>query len=273
MDLEIKMKKLEDYLRGLGSVAVAFSGGTDSAFLLKIAHNVLGEDVIAVTVNSCQFPESEFKEAEDFCRQEKIKQISFSTDEFSIKGFSKNPPDRCYLCKKNFLTRILDIAKEEGIPYVAEGSNMDDNNDYRPGLMAVSELGVKSPLREALLYKDEIRLLSKKTGLKTWDKPSFACLYTRFSYGEDLSREKTSMVEKAEKLLAGYGFRQVRVRVHGNLARIEVLPEDIEKLADTRLRLAITEKFRQYGFDYVALDMEGYRTGSMNGTLNITTHG
>lgn len=265
--MENKLDVLKEYLKGLGSVAVAFSGGVDSTFLLKVSHDVLGNNAAAVTIRSCTFPEREFKEAQDFCEKEGIKQIVIDSNELEIEGFSHNPKNRCYLCKSNMLSKALKAAGENDLKYVAEGSNMDDNGDYRPGLQAVKELGVKSPLREAGLTKEEIRQYSKAMGLKTWDKPSFACLSSRFVYGEEITEEKLSMVDKAEQFLYEMGFGQFRVRLHGNMARIEVLPEDIEKIAAEETRSEIVKRFKELGFSYITLDLKGYRSGSMNETL------
>lgn len=265
--IQEKYQVLKDKLSALGSVAVAFSGGVDSTFLLKTAHDVLGERAIAVTASSCSFPERELREAKEFCRQQGIEHIICRSEELDIEGFRQNPKNRCYLCKHELFEKIWIIARERGIHAVAEGSNLDDNGDYRPGLIAVKELGVASPLREAGLNKEEIRQLSRELGLPTWNKQSFACLSSRFVYGETISEEKLGMVDRAEQLLLDMGFHQVRVRIHGTIARIEVLPEELEKLVQEDYRKKIYESLKAFGFTYVTMDLGGYRTGSMNETL------
>ena len=270
MNIDEKYQKLQEYLKSLGSVAIAFSGGVDSTFLLKTAHDVLGSRAIAVTARSCSFPERELREARKFCEEQGITHVICDSEELNIEGFRKNPVNRCYLCKRELFEKIWAIARENHLETVAEGSNTDDNGDYRPGLIAVAELNVKSPLREAELCKEEIRELSRRMGLSTWDKQSFACLSSRFVYGETIDEKKLGMVDQAEQLLLDLGFRQVRVRVHGMMARIEVLPEELPRIVEKNFREQITGKFRDLGFSYVTLDLVGYRTGSMNETLEKT---
>jgi uncharacterized protein len=267
-ELKAKLKKLEEYLRELGSLAVGFSGGVDSCLLLEVSRKVLGDRVIAVTAADSSVPERELKEAEEFCKERGIKHIVCNVDPMKNEEYRKNGPDRCYFCKREIFTEIKRIAGENGIEYAAEGSNMDDLGDYRPGLKAVEELDVKSPLREAGLYKSDIRLLSKAMGLPTWSKPAYACLASRFVYGEEITEEKLHMIDRAEQFLIELGFLEERVRMHGNIARIEVPAADIVRLASDEVRTSVYEEFKKLGFLFVTLDMKGYRTGSMNATLN-----
>ena len=259
-----KYQALLEYLESLGSVAVAFSGGVDSTFLLHAAQDALGGNVVAVTFTSPLFPERELKEAAAFCKAAGIRQVMVGSRELEIEGFAHNPTTRCYLCKRELLGKIGQVAQAEGAAAVVEGSNVDDEADYRPGLQAVAELGIKSPLRAVGLTKAEIRDLSCGFGLPTWDKQSFACLATRFPYGDQISEAKLQMVDKAEQLLFDLGFRQARVRIHGNLARIEILPEEFSRFMEEDVRIRVDAAFREYGFAYVTLDVKGYRTGSMN---------
>lgn len=266
-----KYQSLQIYLKSLGSVAVAFSGGVDSTFLLQTAADVLGDNVIAVTASSCSFPKRELEEAKKFCAEKGIRHIIVRSEELDIEGFRQNPKNRCYLCKHELFEKILKIAQENSIASVAEGSNMDDNGDYRPGLAAVKELGITSPLRHAQLFKSEIRLLSREMGLPTWNKQSFACLSSRFVYGETINEERLGMVDQAEQVLLDMGFHQVRVRIHGQdksvIARIEILPEEFSFLMQEENRIRIYSRLREVGFTYITLDLGGYRTGSMNETF------
>jgi uncharacterized protein len=265
--LGTKLDKLKQYLSELESVAIAFSSGVDSTFLLKVAHEVLGDKVIAVTASSCSFPKRELEEAKAFCEQESIRHFICESEELEIEGFSHNPKNRCYLCKKELFEKIGEIAVQNNIKFIAEGSNLDDNGDYRPGLQAVAELGVKSPLRFAELTKQDIRELSKEMDLPTWSKQSFACLSSRFVYGETITKEKLSMIDQAEQLLLDLGFHQVRVRIHGMIARIEVIQEELERILQEEIRNKIITSFEKLGFTYVTMDLKGYQTGSMNKTL------
>lgn len=261
-----KLEKLKKYLKTLGSVAVAFSSGVDSTFLLKVAHDVLGDNAVAITLNASNFPRQEIENSKVFCKKEGIRHFQCEFNPLQIEGFADNPPDRCYICKKEIFSQIMELAKENGITNVVEGSNMDDNGDYRPGLKAIKELKVLSPLQVAELTKAEIRELSKDMGLDIWDKPSKACLASRFVYGEEITVEKLEMVEQAEQLLTDLGYVQSRVRIHGELARIEILPEHIERFMRYH-KESVYKKLKEIGFLYVTLDLEGYRTGSMNERL------
>lgn len=263
-----KYNELKSMMNGFGSVAVAFSGGVDSTFLLYAAKEALGDQVIAVTAQSCSFPKRELNEAKAFCGERQIRHFICESEELDIEGFSHNPKNRCYLCKHELFEKIQKIAEQEKITAIVEGSNLDDNGDYRPGLQAVAELGIKSPLRQIGFTKNDIRTLSRYLELPTWDKQSFACLSSRFVYGETISKEKLGMVDRAEQLLLDLGFHQVRVRIHGTMARIEVLPEEFVKLIAEDTRAKIITSFREYGFTYISMDLIGYRTGSMNEVID-----
>ncbi len=266
-ELQEKLAKLEEYIRELGSLAIGFSGGVDSSFLLAVAHEVLGDNVIAVTGADASVPEREVNEAIAFCKERGIRHIICKVDPLQEEGYRNNSPDRCYYCKHGIFTEVKRIADEYGIKYMAEGSNMDDIGDYRPGLRAAAELSVKSPLREARLNKSEIRIISRAMGLPTWSKPAYACLASRFVYGEEITEKKLHMIDRAEQFLIEHGFFEERVRMHGNIARIEVPPLDITRLAADGVREEVYEELRKIGFLFVTLDLKGYRLGSMNATL------
>ncbi|APC40433.1 ATP-dependent sacrificial sulfur transferase LarE [Clostridium estertheticum] len=268
MELEMKFQKLKDNIQGLKSVAIAYSGGVDSTFLLKVAADVLGNKVIAITAKSTTYPEREFKEAVKYIEDIGAKHIVIISEELEIEGFAKNPIDRCYFCKKELFSKVRKVADDNNINAVLDGSNADDVSDYRPGMKAANELRVISPLKDAFLTKDNIRELSKRLGLPTWNKPAFACLSSRFPYGNEITVEKLSMVERAEQFLLDLGFRQIRVRHHGDIARVEVNAEERNKFFSTEMMDKVANELKSIGFKYVTLDLLGYRTGSMNEVLS-----
>ena len=262
IELSEKLTRLKNFLRSLEAVAVAFSSGVDSTFLLKVAHDTLGDKVLALTATNAFVPQSELEAAKKFCAAENIRQIIFETDILNVAGVRENPIDRCYICKRELFGNFKRIAAENNFAHVVEGSNTDDVSDYRPGMRALTELKILSPLRVAELNKSEIRELSRAMNLPTADKPSMACLASRFVYGETLTAQKLAAVEAAENFLHAAGFNQLRVRVHGNIARLELMPEDFERLI--KIRGSVVEKIQSLGFDYVTLDLQGFRSGSMN---------
>ncbi|WP_238902104.1 ATP-dependent sacrificial sulfur transferase LarE [Clostridium sp. YIM B02506] len=267
MLLDEKLELLKDIIRKKGSAAVAFSGGVDSTFLIRVAKEVLGDKLIAVTATSSTYPERELNEAIKYAKDFGVKHIIISSEELDIEGFASNPKNRCYYCKKELFTKVKEVALENGVEYVFDGSNLDDNGDYRPGMLAAKELLVISPLKEAGLSKKDIRDLSKEYGLETWNKPAFACLSSRFPYGNKITLPKLKMIDQAEQFLLDMGIRQVRVRHHGEIARIEVAPEEREKFFNIEFMDKISSKFKEIGFIYTTLDIAGYRTGSMNEVL------
>ena len=251
----------------MARILLAFSGGVDSTFLLKIAHEELGEGALAVTAVSPIHPTEDYESACRIACSFKIKHLVIETNELNNSTFCSNPPDRCYFCKKGLFQTLHTIARQERIAFVIDASTIDDLSDFRPGRTAAREEGIRSPLIEAQLTKKEIRTLSQKMRLPTWNKPSMACLASRFPYGEFITLEKINRVARAEKFLRGFGFDQVRVRSHDNLARIEVDAEHIQKLTNPDFREKINNELKRLGFIYVTIDLEGYRTGSQNEAL------
>jgi uncharacterized protein len=262
--LHEKYDKLKSILAEMGSVLVAFSGGVDSTFLLKVAHDVLGDRACAITATSPTYPESEFRSSVELARLIGVRQIVVESNELEIPGFAANPKDRCYHCKRELFRHCAERGAELGYAAIADGSTTDDLNDYRPGRRALAELAVRSPLLEAELAKAEIRMLSRELGLPTWDKQAYACLASRFPYGVEITPERLGMVERCEEFLKEAGIRTYRVRYHGETARIEVAEEEMPLFLETAFRKALLDFFREAGFVYVALDLQGYRTGSMN---------
>lgn len=248
---------------------VAFSGGVDSTFLLSVAGEVLGDRVLAVTVSAPFIPSWEVSEARQFTSRLGIEHLVIETGDEGLEEIRDNPPDRCYICKKSIFTRIIDIAADKDFKCVIEASNVNDSDDYRPGLKALRELDVMSPLMEAEFTKKDIRAASKEMGLETWRKPALACLATRIPYGEELTPEKLEQISEGERYLMSLGFEACRLRYHSGVARIEVPPEEIERFLESPMRETIVEHLKSLGFLYITVDLEGYRTGSMNEELDI----
>ena len=246
------------------SVLIAYSGGVDSAFLLKVAHDVLGERVVAATALSPTYPHGEMEEAKETAGALGARHVIVTTDELSDPIFTRNPIDRCYWCKKELFSKLTAVAEKHGLDYVLDGSNRDDTSDFRPGMKAAEEFGVRSPLREAGLGKEDIRRLSKEMGLKTWDKPALACLASRFPYGTEITGERLKVIDAAEAFLRSLGITQVRVRHHNDIARIEVPADEIGRLTREESRQKVIQGLKGLGYRYVTVDLEGYRTGSMN---------
>ncbi len=269
MDFRLKTKKdhLVKNIKQFDALIVAFSGGVDSAFLLALAHEILKENVIAVTAESPIHPVREKKAAITFAKNIGVHHIVLQSRELSQPEFVSNKKNRCYVCKKNLFADILKIGLEIGIKHAAHGANVDDLEDFRPGFKAAHEMGIIAPMIDAGLTKNEIRLLSKEMNLCTWNKPSMACLATRIPYGTPITRKALNMVEEAENVVLSFGFMTCRVRHHGRVARIEIDPGDIERMLDERTRMAMVKKIKKIGFLHIAVDLEGYVQGSMNRSL------
>ena len=259
-----KREQLASIITGFDSLIVAFSGGVDSTFLLAIAHKLLKKNVVAISATSPIHPSREIEYAKKITDNLGIKHILFKSREINHSGFMANKKDRCYICKKLLFEDILKIASDMGIASIAHGANLDDLDDFRPGLLAAKEMSVVAPLIDAGLSKDDIRSLSKDINLSTWDKPAMACLATRIPYGTPLTQKALYVIEQAENVIIDLGFKTCRVRCHGNVARIEIDSVDFKKILNEKIRLVINNKLKALGFSYVALDMEGYVSGSLN---------
>ncbi len=262
-------ERLKSMLEDMGGVVIGYSGGVDSTLLAKAATDALGEKAVCVTVESALNPKFEVNEAVDLAETLRFNLVRLQVDVFKLDIVTQNDPDRCYHCKKELFSHMVQIASERGLNYVLDGANADDADDYRPGSRATKELGVRSPLRDLGLTKERIRAMSRELGLPTWNKPSYACLASRVPYGTALTPENLEQVELAEDELRRLGFHQFRVRHHGDLARIELMPAEMDKIVSPDMRHDVVRRLQLIGFKYVAMDLLGYRTGSMNEVLNL----
>ena len=264
MSDDAKLDRLRDILRGMGGALVAYSGGVDSTFLLRVAHDVLGDRAVAVTAISESFASSEREDAEKFAREMGARHVLVETRELDREGYRENSSERCYFCKSELFEKLVPIAERENLPWVAYGEIADDATDHRPGARAARERKIRAPLAEAGLTKIEIRRISRELGLATWDKPSIACLSSRIPYGQEVTPEKLSTIERAEAALRRAGLRQIRVRHHESVARIETDEAGMKILLDPEVRERVALELRELGYAYVTLDLQGYRTGSLN---------
>ncbi len=269
--LEYKYQNLRDILKQMGSVAVAYSGGVDSSLLAQAAYDVLGERTLAVTAVSETYSQRERLQCNKLAKHIGIRWIILVTEELSCEEFAQNPKNRCYYCKRELYSKLTKLARDEGLTWVADGSNADDDGDYRPGRISAKEHGVRSPLWEAALTKSDIRTLSRRLGLPSWNNPASPCLASRLPYGERITQQKLRMVEQAEEWLREEGFIICRLRHHDLLARIEVPPEELPRLLEDGRRERLVEKLKGLGYIYITIDLAGYRSGSLNETLALTT--
>jgi uncharacterized protein len=266
-DLDRKEQHLVEILKEMQSAVVGFSGGVDSAYLAYMANHVLGEKALCVTALSPSFPSYQLEETTDFVERFQLHHLVIHTEELENLKYQENSPNRCYFCKSELFTKLQAIADERGFHAVLDGTNYDDLGDYRPGRQAAAETLVRSPLLEAQMTKLDIRELSRRAGLPTWDKPALPCLASRFPYGVQISAEKLSVVDRGERVLRSYGFRVFRVRYHESLVRLEFSPEELPKALNTTMAAILLKEFKALGFKYVTVDLEGYRSGALNEVL------